>query len=93
MKLVYLVIGAIVLAVVSLYAITEQNRTTEISTALYEHPFMVTNADKNIKDDVKTIHSVVDDAIAHGGDLDEAVAKISVLETSIQKNVQIVKKL
>lgn len=36
---------------------------------------MVSNAVKNIKDDIKTVHSLVDEAIAHGGDLDEICGK------------------
>ena len=86
-------IGAVVLAVVSFVAVKEQQENAEISATLYKHPFMVTNAVKNIKDDVKTIHSLVDEAIAHGADLDETAAKIAVLEISIQKNVETAKSL
>lgn len=86
-------IGAVVLAVVSFVAVKGQQENAEISAALYKHPFMVTNAVKNIKDDVKTIHSLVDEVIAHGADLDETAAKIAVLEISIQKNVETAKSL
>ena len=86
-------IGAIILVVVSFVAIKEQREITEISHAIYEHPFMVTNAVKNIRDDIKTIHSLVDEAVEHGGNLDEIEAKISVLEISIQKNTETVKNL
>lgn len=86
-------IGAVVLSVVSLVAVKEQSRIAEISATLYKHPFMVTNAVKNIKDDIKTAHALVDEAISHGADLDETAVKISVLESSVQKNIQIVKNL